>query len=114
MSGNTNNGLRQVLSELLTLCDQDINKVKKVYLFRGLQIEMKVTRPETYMRISRAGIYPSEQEWKTVLEHMPYPVMCKPNKFVFGSRHYLSGCWATQKRLFVDDEKVQERPALTE
>lgn len=49
--------------------------------------------------LSRDKVFPSIQEWKTVLDNWPYPTRAKPNPGNVDSRHYLTAMLPAHPKL---------------
>ena len=85
--------LRDVLADLLTMAIVDPGIPKRVFLGRGLQIDLRVNNGDVHLQLSRMGVSPSHIEWKTTLAHFPTPVDVEPRKKIYQGRHYLIGSW---------------------
>jgi hypothetical protein len=78
--------LTQLINQMID--DTRQGKPARRWLKQGLHISI-VQRPNAYtLIISRDTVYPSEQEWETVLKHWPYHVeIIQPSKIVDSDRH---------------------------
>lgn len=88
------------LGAALAAMVQDVEKTpgtpQRVQLKHGLRIEAIRDLDGSFrLQIGREDGVPSEQEWKTVLAHMPYRELApiEPETFSYKSWNYLRGNW---------------------
>jgi len=70
--------LDSILSRMIADAMQKENQVFSRALKGGMKIELKVDGVILHMRLSRQNQYPSEVEWRVILDHMPWAVVHKP------------------------------------
>lgn len=83
-------------------------------LFRGLEIQVELEPDsQTFLALIRTGdVYPSDQEWKTVLDHWPEPTPSprpEPTRRKEGRRHILFARWPSP--LVAQSVTVNEDPS---
>jgi hypothetical protein len=97
--------LSEVLSQLIADSEAYPGTPQRTHLTGGLGIDVLV-RPQpdstttTHLQLSRSSTEPSDNEYKTVIEHWPYP-LARPTArwFKHNGRTYLAACWPTPARL---------------
>lgn len=66
-------------------------------LFRGLEIQIEQEADgQIFLALIRTGVYPSDHEWKTVLDHWPEPLPTprpEPMRRKEGLRYILFARW---------------------
>lgn len=98
--------LRDTLKNMVQQA-QRTGQPSRVRLAKGLTISIKAeNNGQVSVQLSRADVYPSAHEWRTVLQQWPGQVtVVKPPREILGERvFYLKG------RLQPSDELVQELP----
>ncbi len=89
--------LSKRLAELLTEIFDNRGSPKRIVLERGLRIDgILGIDGQLRIQISRLKVFPSDQEWDTVLENMPIdlpPVVVE--RFEHKGFYYLRGSWKT-------------------
>ena len=86
-------GLRDTLLGMIKATRADMTKATRVRLVKGLTVAMKAGADETLaIQLSRADVYPSLQEWKTVMSSLPqHTVIELPRPLIAEHVYYLKG-----------------------
>lgn len=63
--------LKETMARLLAQAQAADGSPRRVHLWRGLRIDVRVMDGKVYLQLSRGHVAPSEQELKTVLKHWP-------------------------------------------
>lgn len=90
--------LRQMLADLYGDACRHAGQQKSVTLPGGLQVRTIQFDGVTRLLLARQGdVWPSDQEWATVLAHWPHDVVeePKPEKFQHGGWNCMRGAWKT-------------------
>ena len=75
--------LQATLTRMLDDGRQRMHIPQNRKLQNGLHVSIIVYKKGVTLTISREKVYPSEQEWRTILKHFPYYVPTqKPIKFI--------------------------------
>ncbi len=85
------NGLAGMLAALVERAETESETPQRITLPRRLRVDIKIKRGQLLLQLSRAGVYPSEQEWKSVLAALHYPVNNPFSKMEYGGRCFLRG-----------------------
>ena len=86
-------GLRETLSGMIMAARSDKTKVTRVRLAKGLTVAMLMGIDDVLaLQLSRADVYPSMREWKTVLDMMPHNTVIElPREMIANHTYYLRG-----------------------
>jgi hypothetical protein len=90
------NKLALRIVDLLQAANLHPGDVKTTMLGKGLRIDVMVHNDgTTRLMLARKNIYPSDQEWSTVLAYWPYdiPLEVEPDRFTFKEWFCLRGVW---------------------
>lgn len=89
--------LQQIITQMLQMA-KETGAVQRRKLKSGLHITIIQSTTHWKLILWRDKVYPSEQEWETVLKHWAYPIeMIKPEPHVHGDVKTLRGEVPTQK-----------------
>jgi len=94
--------LKKVVGDLLRGAARQPGVLQSVTLKKGLRLAFKIDNGLTYGKIGRDRVYPSEREWKAVMEALPYPApAAKPQWRGVGvdTRRWLGARWRTPEQL---------------
>jgi hypothetical protein len=62
--------LSEILEDMLSEAKAKTKSYRR--LGRGLSVELKVMQHEVTVTLEREDVYPSTQEWDTIMKHFPY------------------------------------------
>jgi len=88
--------LKHTLKDLLTRAREAEERPFRVYLPRGLNIEVtQMKSGDVVLTLERSGIVPSAEEWQTVMAHWPelVPDGVVPTSRKDGRFYRLAGRW---------------------
>lgn len=99
--------LRKFLQSMLDEAVQNVGVAVRRKHTQGLHIAIAVTKKDVQVAISRDKAYPSEKEWRTLLQQFPYFVPPKTGfvKFVDGQKRF-----ALRGKLPRREQVVQQLP----
>lgn len=84
--------LSNLLEDMISLARAHAGVPMKRHLHEGLTIEVRAVSNEIRLTISREDKYPSMDEWRTIMNHFPYPVdrVTEPAAATEGSRYIMT------------------------
>lgn len=87
--------LDDLIPDMLARAAADPGIPKRATLGRGLRIDLMVKDAQIHLQLSRLGVFPSEQEWKTVIKRLGDAAATagEPGKKTYQGRRYLAGTW---------------------
>ncbi len=87
-------GLAATLDKLVRDAEDHPAAAQRQTLFRGLRVDVMLKSNQLHVQLSRSNVYPSDQEWRTVLRSLPYAVNgVEPLRMEHGGRFWLRGHW---------------------
>lgn len=88
--------LDDLMPDMLARAIADPGIPKRATLGRGLRIDLMVKDSQLHLQLSRLGVFPSEQEWNTVIKRLGDAAAAagEPEKKTYQGRRYLAGTWS--------------------
>lgn len=111
MTTSTRISLATILEDLVRRAKNAPGFPARQTLKNGLRVDVLILNyetgeSETFLQLHRPNVYPSHQEWQTVLKAFPYPrALTTPATKIHRNGYYLKAFWPTpvepeQKKLF--------------
>jgi len=93
------NALRGTLAGLLERAEQQPGSPQRINLLRGLRVDVLLTVDAVHVQLSRLNVYPSQQEWSTVMRAWPFQVpTVTPKQIKLDGRFYLKASWSNARQ----------------
>ena len=87
------NPLQERLEKMVAVAKANPCHYQSMRTTQDLKIEVMIDGGYTHLHVSRAGSYPTKQDWANVLRTWPYPVNYPPLKTHRFGRYYLVATW---------------------
>lgn len=89
----TKNPLQERLEKMVTIAAANPSHYQSLRTTQDMKIEVMIDQGYTHLQVSRAGNFPTKQDWANVLRAWPYPLSCLPLKRQRFGRYYLVATW---------------------
>ncbi len=105
--------LTRILRELIEKALADIGQLKQHRLEKGLRLSIRITATDMiYLGLDREDVYPSQEEYDTVLKNWPEEHdHLKP--FLTPESHKTTSYWLVGKKIIIGLEQINQ-PKLME
>lgn len=82
--------LKSTLAALLTHAVANPGRGVTCRLSNSLKVDITHSGRSVVLAISRSSVWPSEEDWRLILRHWPYPVQARPERKQAYGRRYLT------------------------